>query len=208
MFIFAHIGLTLGSAVLVSKVFLEYRKRCENKLPVPSRVTAAPSEADRSYSKKTGLKALSGFLDVRLLIIGSMLPDIVDKPIALLPFGNGRSIAHTALVLLVVLIAGLLLAKNLRKTWLLAIAIGMFTHFFFDSMWSSPQTALWPFDGLAFPTPAQRIGLGQISLWWSTLISNRSIDISEGIGLLIVMGFMWILVCERKLKSFLKSGKI
>jgi inner membrane protein len=210
MFIFGHVGITVGSAILVSKSFLECRRRRTNKFPQPSDAlgTELSSKTDRSYSKKTGLKALSGFLDIRLLIIGSMLPDILDKPLALLPFGNGRSITHTALVILVILVAGLLLSANFRKTWLLAIAIGMVTHFVLDSMWLSPQTSLWPFDGLAFPTPAQKIGLGQIGLWWSTLTSNRSIDISEGIGLLIVLGLVWILIRERKVKSFLKSGRI
>jgi hypothetical protein len=49
-------------------------------------------------------------MDYRLIIIGSLLPDIIDKPVGmiLLPLNNGRVFGHTLLFILILLLIGLI----------------------------------------------------------------------------------------------------
>ena len=81
--------------------------------------------------------------------IGSMLPDLIDKPLGLIIFGTpamGRTFAHTLLFLIL-----LGTAAHYRKNILLAsLAGGVLVHLALDYMWASPQILLWPFLG-GFP---------------------------------------------------------
>jgi inner membrane protein len=206
MFFFAHVGITLGASVLVSGAVNSWRK-ASNSSPKETQPVRTLTKTE-SFSEAIGLKPLSRFLDIRLLMVGSMVPDIIDKPLAFLGFGNGRSITHTLLVFLVVLLTALYLYVNHKKTGLLAIAIGMFTHLVLDFMWVTPHTFLWPTDGWGFPTPVIRPGFGQIKEWWNTLLNDAGVDISDGIGLLVLLGAGWIVIKQKGLKAFLQRGKI
>ena len=48
-------------------------------------------------------------MDYRLVAVGSLLPDLVDKPVGmiLLPLNNGRVFGHTLLSILILLLIGL-----------------------------------------------------------------------------------------------------
>jgi membrane-bound metal-dependent hydrolase YbcI (DUF457 family) len=188
MFIFAHAGLTLGAATLVSGV-MAGRNVLRKRRPVStgSFSTDTSREVKRPLSEITGLKALSGFLDIRLLLFGSLFPDIIDKPLEFIGFGNGRSITHTLLISLVFLVTGFFVTVNYKKTWLVVIALGMCSHLILDFMWSNPHTLFWPVYGWSFPAPEQGIGLTQFSLWWSTLTTNLTVDITEGLGAAVLL---------------------
>jgi hypothetical protein len=98
-------------------------------------------------------------LDYRWVLVASLLPDLIDKPLSV-AFGiGGRNIAHT-LVFALTLTALFLLVWNRsgtggrRVVWgatLLALAIGTWSHLVLDRMWALPEILLWPFLGLAFP---------------------------------------------------------
>jgi hypothetical protein len=81
--------------------------------------------------------------------LGSMLPDIIDKPLGLIVFGTpamGRTFAHTLLFLIIPGIAAIY-----RKNILIAsLAGGVMVHLALDYMWASPQILLWPLLG-GFP---------------------------------------------------------
>ena len=204
MFIFAHVGITLGAAVAVSGAI--------NNWPRTSKAGVSPglesSSPHESFSERLGLKALSNFLDIRLLMLGSLFPDIIDKPLAYWGFGGGRSITHTLLVFMVILVTGYYLYLNHKKTWLLAIAIGVFSHLVLDAMWASPPTLFWPLYGWDFPRSANEPGLNQIRLWWKTLISDTAVDVTEAIGLIVLLGIGWVLIGKKGLKEFLLKGRI
>ena len=92
---------------------------------------------------------LSNRLDLLFLAMGSMLPDIIDKPLGLLVFGSpnmGRTFAHTFLFLLILTAVSIRLQdiRSASLTW------GVFVHLILDTMWSSPVTLLWPLLG-GFP---------------------------------------------------------
>src|SRR5512140_2459711 len=81
--------------------------------------------------------------NLTFLALGSMLPDIIDKPLGLIAFGSpsmGRTFAHTFLFLL--LIAALsIYTRDMR---LKSLYWGLLAHLTLDSMWNSPVILLWP----------------------------------------------------------------
>ena len=87
-------------------------------------------------------------------ILGGLLPDLVDKPIGLIlladSIGSGRVFLHTALFLLVMLVAGGILFMRWRSPVILAVGVGVASHQFLDLMWQTPATWLYPLLG-SFP---------------------------------------------------------
>jgi hypothetical protein len=87
-----------------------------------------------------------GRMSLAFLALGSMLPDIIDKPLGLMVFGSpsmGRTFAHTLLFLM--LLSALCLYS--RDIWLFSLTWGVLIHFSLDFMWDSPQILLWPLLG-------------------------------------------------------------
>ena len=116
-------------------------------------------------------KGLPAQLDYRLVLIGSMLPDLIDKPLGgvILPLGNGRIYSHTLLFLLTVLAV-------------LVLVGGTALHQILDFMWQDPQTFLWPLYGWGFP-------MGDAGVWlsmWLTNLIKPQVLIPELVGLLIL----------------------
>ena len=100
------------------------------------------------------LTSLANRIDIRLLLVSSLLPDIIDKPIGQLwlrgTLNNGRIFCHTLLFLLIITFIGVYLYRTRHRNWLLVLSGGVFTHLIFDEMWLMPGTLLWPLYGLAF----------------------------------------------------------
>ena len=207
MFILAHAGITFGAAVLVSEIITEVRGLAKPQQPDNSHnISQLPSsQRKRIFSPISWIDSLGKFMDIRLLIVGSMLPDIIDKPLRFAGFGSGRSITHTLLITLIILAAGLYLYLSKRKTGLLALASGMIAHLILDGMWLIPQTFLWPLKGLSFP-PASPGNV--FDGWLAGLVSNPLIYIPEGIGLVIILGLLWTILRHGKLFDLLIRGKI
>ncbi|KAF1073850.1 metal-dependent hydrolase [Methanogenium sp. MK-MG] len=91
--------------------------------------------------------------DCRALVycaIGSLLPDIIDKPVGhiiLESMGNGRIFFHSLTVCALVALLGYLIYLKWRHPGLLFIAAGMLSHQLADAMWCAPQSWYWPFLG-------------------------------------------------------------
>ncbi|MEA3077277.1 MAG: hypothetical protein QOF60_2185 [Actinomycetota bacterium] len=83
-------------------------------------------------------------IDYRLVMLGAVLPDVVDGSVW------GRAgVLHT-LVASVVLLVVVMLATRGRRSWrrrLLAVPIGTFCHLVLDGMWARTSTFWWPFFG-------------------------------------------------------------
>jgi len=105
---------------------------------------------------------LAEFVDLRILLIGSLLPDIIDKPLGHLLFrqelSNGRTFAHTIVFLVAIFSLGMYLYRKSRRTWLLALSFGTAMHLLLDQMWRDPHALLWTAFSLAFEK-------GDISDW-------------------------------------------
>lgn len=89
------------------------------------------------------------------LAIGTLLPDLIDKPLGMIIFGSilstGRMVGHTLLFSLTLLLIGLYLYDKKREIIVLTLATGSFFHLIEDQMWGSPRTLFWPFFGFSFP---------------------------------------------------------
>jgi hypothetical protein len=84
-------------------------------------------------------------VDYRLVIVGALVPEVVDAP-----FG-GLRYAHTlaaAVGLLVLVMLGTVGRRRLRRR-LLALPIGMLVGIVLDGTWTSSQVFWWPFQGLS-----------------------------------------------------------
>ena len=81
--------------------------------------------------------------DYRMVVVGALLPDLIDAP-----FGGAR-LAHTLLAAVAVLTLVMLATRGRRhrRRSLLAVPIGMFAHLVADGMWTRTEAFWWPFLG-------------------------------------------------------------
>ncbi len=131
MELFAHIGLTFGATALIDRF-------------MPPRRSAAGAKAPTGWGVFRGQK-----VDFRLVMVGSLLPDIIDKPLGSyrLPLGNGRVYAHTLLFLLAMITLGILSFRWRKGLVVPTLAFGTLCHLLLDSMWAHPRTLFWPLLG-------------------------------------------------------------
>ena len=178
MLLLAHVGITLGIASSIKKV-IEYR----------------------------GTKGIREWIDYRLVILGSMLPDIIDKPLGGIIFketiGNGRIYSHTLLFLLILSALGVFAWGKYRRSGLLVVAGGCIVHHILDGMWLYPGTFLWSAYGWAFPK-------GDPENWlqlWLNLLTEPRYFLPEVIGGIIILCFVKNLVFRRQFVNFIVYGR-
>jgi len=127
-------------------------------------------------------------VNLAALALGSMLPDIIDKPLGLIVFGSpnmGRTIAHTLLFLL--LLAAL--SFYTRDIRLISITWGVLAHLILDSMWNSPEILFWPLLG-PFPERPILDTLSYIEMLLAGL-KNPGILIPELAGFAYLLLFVY-----------------
>ena len=116
---------------------------------------AATQIGEAAYRKVAGrgLDAAAKLMDYRLLAVGAILPDMIDKPLSWLVLPESldttRLIAHTLLFPLLLLVVWRLFSGR-RLNFLLPLAIGSALHLLLDGMFTMPNTLLWPFMGWDF----------------------------------------------------------
>ena len=211
MFVLGHAGITLAAAVLITAALAKVQPTTRvNELR--GRPQASPGMSSSQGSSSVGiaswLTSLVDRIDIRLLLIGSLLPDIIDKPVGMFffrdTFSSGRIFCHTLLFLIVITLGGLYLYRKHNKTWLLVLSFGTFTHLILDRMWLTPRTLLWPLYGFSF----ERVDL---SYWtqamFYALLTNPTTYISEIVGAVIVICFVLLLVRKGNLYSFFRNGR-
>jgi membrane-bound metal-dependent hydrolase YbcI (DUF457 family) len=205
MLFFGHAGITLGLGAVAANL------PPIQALATPGSRPAAPAAASDPIGRSSLslLDTLARLVDIRVLLIGSLLPDIIDKPLGHLIFrhalSNGRVYAHTLLFLLLITAGGGWLYRRSRRTWLAALSFGTATHLLLDEMWLEPHTLLWPFFGFAF-------GKSDISDWIPNmlhgLLTDPAVYLSEVVGLAIVLWLAWLVMRRRHIRAFLRHGRI
>ncbi len=214
MLLLGHPGITLGAGVLLAAAFTarHHPKVKENE------TTGSPGHSSKhvlsplnnpSQRASSWLTSLGNFIDIRLLFVGAMLPDIIDKPIGHLllreTLNNGRIFGHTLLFLVLVSAVVFYLYKRYSRTWLLAFSFGTSMHLLLDQMWRVPQTLFWPFYGFAFPKR-------DISDWLEKIFHSLGTDpqtyIPELVGGAIIIWFARVLLRRGKIYAFFRYGRI
>ncbi|MCK9524729.1 MAG: metal-dependent hydrolase [Limnochordia bacterium] len=205
MLLFAHTGITAGCAWLAGKT-VSILNRDE---PGPVKTGDGEKSASASASSRVNKPFHVSGIDYRMLLIGSMLPDIIDKPLGIYlladEIGNGRIYGHTLLFLLFTVTAGILLYYFRGSPALLLISAGTFAHLVLDQMWQNPSTLFWPILGAEFERHETGEWLGGL---FETLTSNPSVYIPEIIGVLIVAVFAWQIIRNGRILAFIRTGRI
>jgi len=133
------------------------------------------------------------------LIIGSLLPDIIDKFLLFLNLSSGRGISHTILFVLISSIILHFITKG-RKSISIPFFVGMVVHLILDL----PEVPLfYPFIMYEFIMIEDPFGL-----WLYTLFNNPVVYLTEIIGILI---FIFILInnklySRKEITNYLKRN--
>lgn len=207
MLALGHSGLTLGAAVLLAGALSGKRssKASRNR----AEESASPASQIAPSNKVSWLDSLANYIDIRLLLIGSLLPDIIDKLVGQVlfkeTFSNGRIFAHTLLFLILLTVAGLYFYRRRSQTGLLAITFGTMTHLIFDQMWHIPQTLFWPLLGFALV----KIDLSNwIPGMLLAMLTAPSVYVPELLGGAILAWFALTLLRRKKIYAFIRYGRI
>ena len=213
MLLLAHTGITLGAAVLVAGALSSSRSAGTSRSKAtepPRRSSQAVPDSDCTRSERASwLTWLGSRIDVRILLLGSLLPDIVDKPLGIFlfpeTFNSGRIFCHTLLFLILITLAGVYVYRRYRKTWLLVLSFGTFTHLVLDQMWLTPRTLFWPLYGSTFE-PADITNWIQDMLY--ALMTNPRVYVPELLGVGILIWFVVALLRRREILAFIRYGQV
>ena len=213
MLIFAHIGITLGTATLLTNL-LPHRTS-DNGMSIEERKYDGEYQQSEQSRKRLAVRIaswfsrLNGYLDIRFLMVGSMLPDIIDKPVGQLlfreTFSSGRIFSHTLLFTVLLSLSGIYFYRRYHKNWLAAFAVGSLIHLILDRVWQTPRTLFWPFLGLAFERADLEDWLGNLL---QAIVSKPAVFVPELIGLVVIAILGWVLIRRKALLKFIIFGQI
>ena len=202
MNVFGHVGLTLGVAFSAEQIVRGglLRRR-------PARTTNAAAKAQASDERRRG--GAAGSLDYRIVMVASLAPDFLDKPLGLwlapdLVNHGTRTLGHTtALAVLLLAVAWGVLSVSGNRRWLTACASSA-GHLVLDRIWTEPVTALWPLLGWTFP---------EVSTTFSTWSSSHVRDLfalytdpAEVAGAVVLMLFAVRVLRRKGALRLLRSG--
>ncbi|MFL0269106.1 metal-dependent hydrolase [Candidatus Clostridium radicumherbarum] len=178
MIFFGHLGLTTG----VIKTYEEILNK------------------DKKISEKPSI-------DYRFVLVGSILPDIIDKPIGAGLFRgifhNSRIFAHTLLFSVLLICIGLLMLYKQGKNNIFILGVCSSIHLILDSMWQFPAILFWPYFGWKFPVrPEGNWVVSDII----RLITDPSYYMPELIGFIIIVYYFIRLIRNKQLEDFIKKG--
>ena len=142
---------------------------------------------------------IASAVDYRLVALGGLLPDLVDKPLGGIVFrgffdGNGHLIGHTLLFALLILLPGLYLWQRARDPRLAAVGVADLSHLLVDPVNHSPGTFFWPLLGTDFPEV--------------TFLGTKLTVLEESIAAVLILGVAYALYRGRRLQQFVLTGRL
>jgi hypothetical protein len=131
-------------------------------------------------------------VDVRFLLLGAILPDLIDMPVGTVfladRYSTGELWFHSLLLASAYMAVILLTTRRgRRRRAFMALGVGWLLHLLIDGMWTTPEVLFWPFFGLDIPP-------GTAPYWplaWERAMSDpwRWIEEAIGLGYLIWLWF-------------------
>lgn len=144
------------------------------------------------------------------VLVGAILPDLIDKPIGEImltqSISNGRLFAHTLLFAFSLFLIGTYIYNKRGELAGLILCSAVFIHLLEDRMWLMPGTLFYPAFGFAFPQ-----GIVEAH-WWDyfltaffsthTLSEDTYVFVSEwlGIAILLLVTVHWVFARRRSLQ--------
>lgn len=177
MFILGHLGVTLGVTFIIDQLILK--------------------KGTKKIKKMSNINYL-------LIAIGSLLPDLIDKPIGHILLRDsvsyGRLFGHTLLFLFGVAIVGYFLKSHRNNIFCLLFGTSM--HLLEDRMWKMPNILLYPLYGFSFPNG---VVIGDKWYDYFIFIFNRSykptnniVFLSEILGILFLIALVIFSIYKAK----------
>ena len=129
-------------------------------------------------------------MDLRMLLLGALLPDLIDTPIGLVFYGRFHSVrlaTHGLILAALVMVAVVMSTRRgrPRKMWM-PLAIGLLFHVLLDAMWLDPETLWWPLLGWDFSAA----GAEKVGSYVASVISDWRVWLGEGAGL-VYLAYLW-----------------
>ena len=119
-------------------------------------------------------------MDYRLVLLGAILPDLLDKPLGMALQLESRLWAHTLVFVVTVLVVSAV--PGLRQAvW---VGFGILTHLLLDQIWEQPYVILWPTLGWGFPVDGPTVG-GFLDV----LLRDPVVQAGEIAGLVVLILF-------------------
>ncbi len=150
-------------------------------------------------------------VDVRFLLLGALIPDLIDLPIGTVILVDryssselwGHSLAAASVYMAVVLIATR--RGRRRRAWM-ALGVAWLFHLLLDGMWINEEVFLWPFFGWELPS-------GSAPFWraaWERAIGDPWRWVLEAIGIAYV-SWLWLALglndSERR-EAVIRTGRL
>ncbi|MEE9152339.1 MAG: metal-dependent hydrolase [Thermoplasmata archaeon] len=187
MFLFGHIGMTIGIVyLLVWMIHNKIGNDGANQISVSN-------------------------IDFRMVAIAAMVPDIIDKVVGMIilkeEISNGRLFTHSSVIIGIISICLFVVArvKLSHRLKILYCVSPLWIHLLLDRMWEEPHTFFWPIFGTSFP----RLDI-EFSDYFSILLSNPYVFVGELLGILIIVTLFirHRLFIGLRFYDFLKDGKL
>ena len=152
-------------------------------------------------------------VDYRLIFIGALLPDIIDKPIGRYIFvdifENGRIFGHTLLFFLAITFIAAYLYKRNRYLGLFSLSCGILSHLIADGMLFDPRTFFWPLFGPSF---IRGHDLGDYTTYIINIYTRYPlftiVYVAIGFLLVCLLVYYYRLYIPEKLKNFVFKGSL
>lgn len=149
-------------------------------------------------------------MDLRFLMLGAILADLVDTPIGLAfweLFGAVRLAGHSLTVAALAMIAVLLSTRRgrPRKRWM-PLAIGLLVSLLLDAMWRDPETLWWPFLGLEFSSPGFETAGDYLS--WLLTDARTWLFEASGLAYLVLLARRAGLFRPGARRAFMETGRL
>lgn len=215
MLLFAHMGITLGAGVLARNAAVRGLTAREEAAQAKA-FRLSPSQANPGADclpdggTTSFLTLVRDHFDYRFLLIGSVLPDLIDKPIGGVfffeTFQMDRILAHTLCFNLLLVALGVYLVVRCRRIWLLILSFGSVIHLILDKIWGTPQTFLWPAYGWSFPKLDRTDFFARLPQIPHAVTTNSSLYVPELVGLAILGWFVIRLIQTGQVRAFITRG--
>lgn len=133
-------------------------------------------------------------VDVRFLLLGAILPDLVDLAVGTLIFASrystGELWLHSLLAPTIYMAIVLVTTRRgrRRRAWM-ALGVGWLFHLLLDGMWASEEVFLWPFFGWDIPSGSAPFW----SLAWERALSDPWRWVKEAVGLSYLV-WLWLVL--------------
>lgn len=198
-----HAGLTLaavyGLGYLLDALSAQGQGGAEGPTPGLNRLWSRLQAVPRSVQRLG--------IDLRLVMVGAMLPDIIDKPLSFWLLReavsyNTRNVAHSLVFNAVLLATALALLGLTRRTAPVGLSLGSLGHLLLDQMWHQPIILLWPFLGWRFPT-----GTSTLGEWFLAHLARELRSPAELAGALVLIWFAGQLYRRRAVLRFIRTGR-